>query len=155
MNTSSPWLYQGDIFTLEVAGEAAAFVYLITNLIVGRKYIGQKLLTKAKTFQKNGKKKKTRVESDWESYWGSNKDLQADVEKLGEGNFKREIIYLAANKAEANYVELKEQITHDVLLRPDYYNKFIGRRIGPQGLSRLSPSPSPPSLPHALESSEK
>ena len=48
------------------------FVYLITNLVNGKKYIGKKLFFSSKSKQVNGKKKKTKVESDWRKYYGSN-----------------------------------------------------------------------------------
>ena len=123
------WLYQGDEFTSEKIEDNEGFVYIITNLSNGMKYVGKKNFHKTKTFQKNNKKKRKRVESDWQSYYGSCKELQEDVEKLGQNNFSREIIFLCKSKGEMNYLELREQMLLDVLLREDFYNGYAGSRV--------------------------
>jgi hypothetical protein len=78
------------------------FVYLITNNISGRKYIGKKLSQFSKTQQrtvklKNGTKKKkkirSKIESDWRDYYGSNDELIKDVGSLGPENFTRGILF--------------------------------------------------------------
>ncbi len=71
-----------DEFTEEHIGEAFGFVYMITHLKTGRKYIGKKFFTKSKTRQVKGKKKRSRVSSDWMTYWGSNKKLQEEVKEM-------------------------------------------------------------------------
>ena len=60
------------------------FVYVITNLVNGKKYIGKKRFFSSRTKQVKGKKKKTKVESDGRSYYGSNAAIQEDVKNLGE-----------------------------------------------------------------------
>ena len=109
-----------------------AFVYLITNLSSGRKYFGQKKLQFTTHKRLKGRKNRIKVvkESDWESYYGSSKSLQADVELLGKENFKREIIRLCKKKSEANYWELYYQMNNHALLNPkEYYNDYCGGRI--------------------------
>jgi hypothetical protein len=83
---------------------------------------------------KNGtkKKKKTKslVDSDWKTYYGSSLELQNDIELIGVDNFTREILHICYSKAECSYVEMKEQIINDVLLKPlEYYNAFVGGKI--------------------------
>ena len=80
------WFYHNttEEFKLDDAEGYFGFVYLITHNPTGRKYIGKKFFTKAGTRQIKGKKKKIRKTSDWESYWGSNAELQAEVTKNGE-----------------------------------------------------------------------
>ena len=95
------WLYQGKSFTEEMIGDYYGFVYEITNLTNNRKYIGKKLLKRTKTKQVKGRKKRTLVESDWKDYYGSNKELQFDVETIGIHNFKRSILKLCKSKANA------------------------------------------------------
>ncbi len=83
---------------------------------------------------KNGKKKrkkiKSQVESDWKDYYGSNTELQAEVKKLGTKKFRRDILYLCKSKAEASYIEAREQFERKVLETSDYYNGIINVRVG-------------------------
>lgn len=131
------WLYNEIEFTSEMIDDNVAFTYLITNLSTNKKYIGKKLFTSSKSYQKNNKKKKKRVESNWKSYYGSSEDLKNDVAKYGKENFKREILRLCKSKSEANYYELREQMVQDVLLKPDYYNSFVGTRINKKHLNKI------------------
>ena len=106
------------------------FVYIITNQITGRQYIGKKLFWFKKTRQVKGKKKRYLVESDWQDYWGSNEELKKDIEELGIDNFSRSILYLCANKGECSYAEAKLHFEHDVLRHPDrWYNSWIMVRV--------------------------
>jgi hypothetical protein len=129
MSYDNPWLCEGLVVDSELLDDYIGFVYLITNLTNNRKYIGKKLLKRTKTRQVKGKKKRTLVESDWKQYYGSNKELQADVELLGIYNFKREIIRLCKTKGECNYFEAREQFLLDVLSDPSYYNSYIQVRV--------------------------
>ena len=63
------WFYHNTIeqFKEEDIQDHYGFVYLITHIKTGRKYIGKKFFTKAKTKQVKGKKKKLRVSSDWQT----------------------------------------------------------------------------------------
>jgi len=76
------WLYQGEPVT-EIEDKFVAYVYLITNLTNGRKYIGKKLTKFSRTKVVKGKKKKVKVESDWQTYWSSSEELKKDVTELG------------------------------------------------------------------------
>ena len=97
------WLYKGEEFTEDLIGNSFGFVYLITNLLNGRKYLGKKLFTKASRKQTKGKIKKIRVTSDWKNYWSSSDTLKEDVKNLGESNFSREILHLCKTRSEASY----------------------------------------------------
>jgi hypothetical protein len=124
------WLYQDREFTEADIGDNVGFVYLITNLMDGRRYIGKKLFQFSKTRQVKGKKKKYKAPSDWLTYWSSSPELQADVERLGESNFRREILYLCGTKGTLSYVEAREQFSFRVLEQPNaWYNKLIQCRI--------------------------
>jgi hypothetical protein len=92
-------------------------------------YIGKKNFYFSKTKQVKGKKKRFKVESDWLDYYGSNKELAADVEKYGKENFKREILMLCMSKGDFAYYEAKLQFDFNVLESPDYYNSWIMCRI--------------------------
>ena len=140
------WLYQNT--PVETLPETCVgFVYLITNNLTGRKYIGKKLAKFSKTTyrtvkQKNGIKKKKRIrskiDSDWQQYYGSSADLSADIEKLGTDNFTREILYYCASKSECSYIEAREQFSRRVLESQDYYNGHIQVRVhGRQILNKI------------------
>lgn len=123
------WLYQGSEFTDDQIEKYIGYVYLITNKINNRKYVGKKLFWFTKTKTIKGKKKKEKVFSDWQSYFSSSEELKNDVAKLGEGNFVREILYLCPNKGTMSYLELREQIDRRVLETDEYYNGFVGGKI--------------------------
>jgi len=129
------WLYNDIPF--EDIADYVGFVYLITNLQNGRKYIGKKNFYFSKTRTVKGKKKRTKVESDWKTYFGSNKELLEDVEKLGQENFKREIIKLCKSKGEFGYYEAKYQFENNVLESNDYYNTWIMVRVHKKHLTFL------------------
>lgn len=126
------WTYQGKPFEPEdeLLEEYQGFVYCIMNLRNGKKYIGKKFFWKPKTLPVTKTRKRrvrTRVQSDWKDYYGSSKEVQLLIE---EGvTFEREILRLCYTKGECSYYEAKLQFEHDVLLRDDYYNEFIGCKI--------------------------
>ena len=131
------WLYENtQIETLPE--DCVGFVYLITNNVSGRKYIGKKLAKFSKTAYKvvklkNGNKKRkkirSKIESDWQLYYGSNDQLNQDILALGADNFTREILFYCKSKAECSYIEAREQFNHKVLESDDYYNGQIVCRI--------------------------
>ncbi len=125
------WYYNGNEFT-ETPKDYQGFVYCITELDTDKKYIGKKNFWRPKTLPKNSKRARrvrTKVESDWREYYGSNQKLQVLVEQRGEDNYKRTILRLCKTKGEMSYYEAKLQFENDVLLREDYYNEFIGCKI--------------------------
>jgi hypothetical protein len=113
-------------------------VYLITNLKTNKKYVGKKLFKFRKSRQPlKGRRNKRRqlVDSDWLTYFGSNKPLMADVEKHGAQNFRREILRLCKTKSECTYYECKYQYQYDVLLKPDeWYNSWIICKVSGKNL---------------------
>jgi len=131
------WTYQDTIIET-LPEECVGFVYLITNVISGRKYIGKKLAKFSKTTYKtvklkNGTKKKkkirSKIDSDWREYYGSSPNLTADIDALGKENFTREILYYCNSKSECSYIEAREQFTRKVLESKDYYNGQISVRV--------------------------
>lgn len=132
------WYYQNQLVT-ELPEDCVGFVYLITNTSTGRKYIGKKLAKFSRTSYKtvtlkNGTKKKkkvkSKIDSDWQEYYGSNDRLNQDVSKLGPEHFLREILYYCKSKAECSYIEAREQFDRRVLESDDYYNGIINVRVG-------------------------
>ena len=82
--------------------DCVGFVYLITNTVNGKKYVGKKLAKFSKTTYK--------------------------TVKLKNGNKKR-ILYLCRSKAECSYIEARTQFERKVLESNDYYNGQISVRI--------------------------
>ena len=131
------WLYENTLIE-SLPEDCVGFVYLITNKQSGRQYIGKKLAKFSRTTYrmvklKNGKKKRKKIrgkiESDWQTYYGSNTELNADVARLGIDNFAREVLYYCSSKAECSYIEAREQFRHRVLESDDYYNGQISVRV--------------------------
>jgi hypothetical protein len=142
------WYYQNaPVETLP--DDCVGFVYLITNILSSRKYIGKKLAKFSKTTyktitQKNGIKKRkkirSKIDSDWQDYYGSSPELTADVIKLGAENFSREILYYCKSKSECSYVEAREQFSRRVLESTDYYNGHIQVRVHGSHIKNKIPS---------------
>jgi hypothetical protein len=123
------WIYKEEDFTEDKIGEDYGFVYVITNQVTGKKYIGKKFFYSSKTKQVNGKKKKIKVSSDWQTYYGSNEELKKDVIMHGKEFFRREIIHLCKSKGVCGYLEAKEQFINGALESDSYYNSWIMVRV--------------------------
>ena len=134
---SMVWLYENTQIDV-LPEDCVGFVYLITNNLTGRKYIGKKLAKFSKTSYrvvklKNGNKKrkriKSKIDSDWQLYYGSNDQLNKDILALGADNFTREILFYCTSKATCSYIEAREQFNHRVLESDDWYNGHIQVRV--------------------------
>ena len=109
------------------------FIYLITNNVTQKKYIGKKqMLTTQKRKPLKGKvnKRHSIVSTDWKSYTSSCNELNKDIEQYGKDQFTFEILQFCNSKSELAYYEAKEQFNREVLLKEDYYNGIINLRIG-------------------------
>ena len=134
------WIYQNKEFdpTDEDLKPWVGFVYRITEIDTGKMYIGKKFFWKPKTLPvtKTRKRKvKTKVQSDWKKYYGSNEQIKLLKEHKGERAYHREILRLCATKGDCSYYEAKLQFEYDVLLNDKYYNAFIGCKIHSNHLS--------------------
>ena len=125
------WYYHNttETFKEEDVADNLGFVYLITHISTGRKYIGKKFFTKAKTKQVKGKKKKIRVASDWETYWSSSEELKAEVKLNGEDQYTREILHLCKTRSACSYWETWEIFNRHALLSENYYNSWVTCKI--------------------------
>lgn len=96
-----------------------AFVYKITNMDTGEKYIGKKNL-----FTRRYNKELERFEikpSEWHNYQSSSTIASTWT------NVSKEILYACITPAEAAYIETRLLYMHDVL---DPTNDWVNRNIG-------------------------
>ena len=126
------WYYNNEEFDpkKEELEKWHGFVYEVTELSTGKKYIGKKGFWSVRRLPplKGMKRKRLTVkESDWRSYHGSSEEVKRLVESGGE--FRRDILRLCKTKGECTYYEAKLQFEKDVLLNEEYYNEFIGCKI--------------------------
>ena len=125
----NPWTYQGSTFTSDDIDSFFGYVYCITNMQSGKKYIGRKYFTQRR--KPRGGKRRVTSESDWKKYYGSSDELKSDVKRLGKENFKREIISLHKTLGKVNYEETRQLFLNNVLTEslddgtPAYYNSNI------------------------------
>jgi hypothetical protein len=135
------WIYEEKPIN-ELPDDVVGFVYQITNTTNDRMYIGKKL-AKFKRSRKplKGRKNKRRykVDSDWQDYYGSSDELAIDIKKLGKEHFKREILFYCYSKAELSYVEAREQFARKVLESNNYYNGHIRVRVHGKGIIKRKP----------------
>jgi len=118
------------------------FVYKITNLTNGRYYVGKKVfwnnkkhkLTKKQLAEQSGPGRKPtheviRTESDWKTYWGSNKQLLTDVKELGEDHFECLILKVCKTKKQLTYWEMHYQCKFECLTSPtiSYNDNILGK----------------------------
>tara|TARA_R100001594_G_scaffold135210_1_gene176798 strand:- start:330 stop:788 length:459 start_codon:yes stop_codon:yes gene_type:complete len=125
----NPWTYQGTDFTSDDIDDKFGFVYCITNVTTGKRYIGRKYFWQFRT--PKGKKRKVKSESDWKKYYGSCPELKEEIERVGRKNFSRSILSLHYTKGKTNFEETRQLFAHGVLTEqlddgtPAYYNSNI------------------------------
>ena len=119
--------------TIDETNLPYGFIYIITNNVTGKRYIGKKQMKSVKKLKPlKGRKNKRHfdIETDWKTYTSSSNDLNADIEKYGKDKFSFQIVHLCDSKFELAYYEAKKQFALDVLLKEGYYNGIINCRIG-------------------------
>ena len=119
----NPWTFNGKPFNSEDIQKYVGFVYVITRKDDGRRYVGRKYFYTLR--KEKGKTKRVRRESDWKNYYGSSRDLLADVQATEKNNFERVILSLHTTKGDVNYEEVKQQFLANVLEDTKYYNDNI------------------------------
>lgn len=91
--------------------EPYGFIYITTNIINGKRYLGQK------NFDKYG---------DYKNYLGSGVAFEKAVKKYGRENFKRDIIIFCYSKEELNKAEYDLSVFFNVVESDDWYNLVLG-----------------------------
>lgn len=125
----NPWEYHGTDFDGSCIGDYFGFVYRITNLTNGKKYIGRKYFWSLRKPRSGGRR--VRSESNWKRYYGSSDELNDERKELGNSAFKREILSLHKTKGQVNFEETKQLFVNNVLSEslndgtPAFYNSNI------------------------------
>ena len=137
------WLYQNkQIRELsDMPEDIFGFIYEVTHLPTGRKYLGKKQLisvTKKALGKKElallqNKRAKTykivKKESDWKTYYGSHSEIKGLIKEGKQSEFSREILIFTPNKKLHTYYENKFLFMKGVI-EPDsnYINDNIEGR---------------------------
>lgn len=90
------------------------FVYITTNKVNGKKYIGQKKIDNS---------------NKWKSYLGSGTQLLEAIKIYGKSNFEREILEYADNRDELNNLEYSYIEKYNAVKSKDYYNLIDGGSV--------------------------
>jgi hypothetical protein len=124
------WLYKGkEINELSDMPEPQpfGFIYEVTHLPTGRKYLGKKQLISvqnkplgkkelaALTDKRASKKKKVIKESDWKTYYGSHQEIKSLIKEGKQSKFSREILIFVPSKKLLTYYENKFLFINEVL----------------------------------------
>lgn len=125
------WIYEGKFIESidDIPPHSIGFIYIITQISTGKKYIGRKLLTKSSRKIVKGKIKKSRIESNWKDYWSSSPELQKLVKEIGEQDFRREILIFCKSKSELLYAEEFALYFSNALLDDQYFNANIRSKV--------------------------
>jgi len=129
VDNTGHWIVSQDIVREDIP---YGFIYIITNTVNNKKYIGKKQCqTILKRRPLKGKKNKRHEvkETDWRVYTSSSNELNNDISLYGKDKFKFEIVKWCHSKAELAYFETKMQFDNNVLLSDDYYNGIINCRL--------------------------
>ena len=116
------------------------FIYMITHKPSGKSYIGKKVLFHNQK-KKLGKKELAALtgvvgrrpsyklvvkESDWKTYYGSQKDIKQILVEGKKDEFERTILKCVQTKKQLTYFEIKYQMMYEVLEKPDeFFNDNI------------------------------
>lgn len=129
------WLYKNEEIKeiTDMPESTFGFIYEITHLPTGRKYLGKKQLISVQkkalgkkelaliTDKRLSKKKTVTKESDWKTYYGSQSEIKNLVKEGKKEDFKREILEFVFNKKLLTYYETKYLFLNDVLVPGSNY----------------------------------
>lgn len=99
------------------------FIYIITNKINGKRYIGQR------KFSNN--------HGGWKNYLGSGTLLKRAIIKYGEDNFYRDIVDLAYSAEELDEKECEWIKNYNAINSEDFYNILKGGRVTIGAINRI------------------
>ena len=113
MNNIGHWQFDKEFNPEEWVG----FVYEITHLSSGRKYLGKKFFwsTTRKAVKDRKNKKKVVKESNWKSYTGSSKWLLSEIALHGKENFSFKILSLHETRSSLAWSEVERIVSSNAL----------------------------------------
>jgi hypothetical protein len=134
------WLYKDkEIKELtDMPENSFGFIYEVTHLPTGRKYLGKKQLISTQkkalgkkelallTDKRASKKKIITKESDWKTYYGSHQEIKQLIKEKKQSEFTREILIFVPTKKLLTYYETKYLFINEVL---EKYNEYINDNI--------------------------
>lgn len=128
------WIYKGREIKSEedlpTDKKYIGFIYLMTQISTGKKYIGRKLLYKPKYKTVNKKKKRFMVQSDWLDYYSSSPVINEHIEQHGKDDFTREILTFVTSKGSLVYSEELALYLVGALENPDLWiNENIRSKV--------------------------
>ena len=85
------------------------FIYITTNLVNGKRYLGQKIFDRK-----------------WKEYIGSGSAFKFAVTKYGKENFSKNIVCICYSADELNAIEYELSILFDVVESDNWYNLVYG-----------------------------
>lgn len=114
------WLYEDiEITSIEqMPVDSYGFIYEITHIPSGRKYLGKKVLQFNRTLPAlKGEKRKRKMskESDWKTYYGSHPEFKQLIKEGKQEELRREILMFVPSKKLLTYYELKHLCMKEVL----------------------------------------
>ena len=141
----NPWIFNGHPFLSKDIDDYFGFVYCITNLLNGKRYIGRKYFHQLRKPRGGGRR--VRSESDWKKYYGSSAELTEERKKFGNPFFKRDILSLHKTKGLTNFEETRQLFLNNVLTEamsdgtPAFYNSNILGRYMRKDYFQTDPTP--------------
>jgi len=137
------WLYQNKQINQlsDMPEDIFGFIYEVTHIPTGRKYLGKKQLISV-TKKPLGKKelaelkdrraktyKIVKKESDWKTYYGSHSEIKALMKEGKQSEFSREILMFTTSKKLHTYYENKFLFIKEVIEpQSNYINDNIEGR---------------------------
>lgn len=138
------WLYQNkEINELtDMPENTFGFIYEVTHLPTGRKYLGRKQLISVQrkalgkrelalqTDKRLSKKKTVTKETDWKTYYGSHPEIKQMIKDKKQSEFSREILIFVPSKKQLTYYEDKYLYMKGVIEPGStYFNDNISGRF--------------------------
>ena len=130
VKTQPTWIYKDQVVlsVKDMPEGTYGFIYEVTHIPTGKKYLGKKVLQFNRTLPPlKGMKRKRKVvkESDWLTYFGSHQEIKQLIKEGKQDEFSREILQFVPTKKLLTYFECKYLFINEVLENNEYINDNI------------------------------